>query len=56
MADDMDVAQSADASLLDRLPMRDENGGIRHEFVAEIARAVQAADAAFLREHRRRAA
>ncbi|HYI31251.1 MAG TPA: magnesium transporter [Bradyrhizobium sp.] len=49
MAEATDVAQAADASLLDRHPMRDENGGIRHEFVAEIARAVQAADAAFLR-------
>ena len=49
MAEDADVAQAADASVLDRYPMRDENGGIRHEFVAEISRAVQAADAAFLR-------
>ena len=49
MAEDADVAQAADASVLDRHPMRDENGGIRHEFVAEISRAVQAADAAFLR-------
>src|SRR4051812_309786 len=50
MAEDIDVAQTADASLLDRHPMRDENGGIRHEFVAEVTRAVQANDAAFLRE------
>ena len=49
MAEATDVAQAADASLLDRHPMRDENGGIRHEFVAEITRAVQADDAAFLR-------
>src|SRR5215213_10723789 len=49
MAEDIDVTQTADASLLDRHPMRDENGGIRHEFVAEIERAVQANDAAFLR-------
>ena len=49
MAEATDVAQAADASWLDRHPMRDENGGIRQEFVAEIARAVQAADAAFLR-------
>jgi magnesium transporter len=49
MAEATDVAQADDASLLDRHPMRDENGGIRHEFVAEIARAVHAADAAFLR-------
>ena len=49
MAEATDVAQAADASLLDRHPMRDENGGIRHEFVGEITRAVQADDAAFLR-------
>jgi len=53
MADDVDVAQPAGAphgSVLDRLPMRDEDGELRPEFVAEIARAVQAADAPFLRE------
>ena len=49
MAEATDVAKAADASLLDRHPMRDENCGIRHEFVAEITRAVQADDAAFLR-------
>ena len=49
MAEATDVAKAADASLLDRHPMRDENGGIRHEFVGEITRAVQADDAAFLR-------
>ena len=49
MADDTDIAQAADASLLDRHPMRDEDGEVRHEFVAEISRAVQAGDAAFLR-------
>jgi magnesium transporter len=53
MADDVDVAQPADAargSVLDRLPMRDEDGELRPGFVEEIARAVQAADAPFLRE------
>jgi magnesium transporter len=51
MADDVDVAHSADAPpVLDRLPMRNENGEIRPEFVEKIAHAVQAADAAFLRE------
>ena len=50
MADDVDVAHSADASVLDRLPMRDEEGDIRPEFVARISRAVQGGDAAFLRE------
>ncbi|HEV7601957.1 MAG TPA: magnesium transporter [Bradyrhizobium sp.] len=53
MADDVDVAGPADAahaSVLDRLPMRDEDGDIRPEFVEQISRAVQAADAPFLRE------
>ena len=50
MAEDIDAAHSADQSVLDRLPMRDEDGQIRHEFVAEIARAIEAADAPFLRE------
>jgi magnesium transporter len=50
MADDVDVAHSADAPVLDRLPMRNEDGEIRPEFVEKIAHAVQAADAAFLRE------
>src|SRR6266852_8028794 len=49
MADDVDVANSADASVLDRLPMRDEDGQIRPEFVEEISRAIAAADTAFLR-------
>ncbi|MDO9058265.1 MAG: magnesium transporter [Bradyrhizobium sp.] len=49
MAKDIDASRVADVSLLDRHPMRDDNGGVRHEFVAEIARAVQSADAAFLR-------
>ena len=50
MAENIDAAHPADASVLDRLPMRDEDGQIRHEFVAEIARAIHAADAPFLRE------
>ena len=50
MADDMDVAHPADASLLDRFPMRDADGDIRPEFVEKVAGAVQASDAAFLRE------
>ncbi len=49
MADDMDVANSADASVLDRLPMRDEDGHVRPEFVEEISGAIDAADTAFLR-------
>ena len=39
-------------SVLDRLPMRDEDGEIRHEFVEEIARAIHAADTPFLRASR----
>src|ERR1700704_1751404 len=50
MADDVDVAQSAGASVLDRLPMRDGEGEIRPEFVEKIATAVHSGDAAFLRE------
>jgi magnesium transporter len=49
MADDVDVAHSADTPVLERLPMRDENGEIRREFVEDIARAIHVADAASLR-------
>lgn len=48
MAQDI-VASSADTSVLDRLPMRDEGGEIRHEFVEAIARAIKVADAPLLR-------
>jgi magnesium transporter len=50
MAEDIDAAHSANQSTLDRSPMRDEDGQVRPEFVAEIARAIHAADAPFLRE------
>jgi magnesium transporter len=50
MADDVDVALSTDASVLDRFPMRDADGDVRPEFVEKIADAVHTADAAFLRE------
>jgi magnesium transporter len=50
MAKDVDIALPADASVFDRLPMRDENGEIRPEFVQEIARAIHEADTASLRE------
>jgi magnesium transporter len=50
MAEDLEVAPAADTSELDRLPMRNEDGGIRHEFVEKIASAVHSADAVFLRE------
>jgi magnesium transporter len=49
MADDTDVAHPDEASLLDRHPMRDDEGQIRPEFVEKIARAIQAGDTAFLR-------
>jgi magnesium transporter len=49
MAEDVDVAQPADASVLDRFPMRDQDGEIRHQFVEEISRAIHAAETPFLR-------
>jgi magnesium transporter len=50
MAEDVDVAGPAAAPVLDRLPMRDENGEIRREFVEQIARAIHGANAPLLRE------
>src|SRR5215475_7117933 len=50
MAEPLDLAQSADRSVLDRLPMRNEDGEIHPEFVGEITRRIKAADATFLRE------
>jgi magnesium transporter len=50
MAEHMDVARSAEPSVLDRFPMRTEDGEIRREFVDEIARRIEAGDAGFLRE------
>ena len=44
MADDVDVAQPAHESVLERLPMRDEDGDIRAEFIEKVTVAVQAAD------------
>ena len=49
MAEDVDVAQPAVASVLDRLPMRNEAGEIRHEFVEAISHAIHAADTSSLR-------
>jgi magnesium transporter len=49
MADDTDVAHPGEASLLDRHPMRDDEGQIRPEFVEEMARAIHVDDATFLR-------
>ena len=48
MADDVDVAHSADAPPV-RVPMRDENGEIRSAFVEDISRAIHVADAVSLR-------
>jgi magnesium transporter len=48
MAENTDVAPP-EAALLDRHPMRDEEGDIRQDFVDEITRAIKAKDTAFLR-------
>jgi len=48
MAENLDAAHPA-VPVLDRLPMRAEDGEIRREFVDEIARAIHAADTPFLR-------
>jgi magnesium transporter len=50
MAEDIDVAQSAEAVALDRLPMRDEEGRLSAEFVKQITRAIHAADRPLLCE------
>jgi magnesium transporter len=49
MAGDIDVAHPAGPGVIDPLPMRDENGEIRHEFVADIARAIHADNTPMLR-------
>jgi magnesium transporter len=49
MAGDIDVAHPAGPRVIDPLPMRDENGEIRHEFVADIARAIHADNTPLLR-------
>ncbi|MGX9428595.1 MULTISPECIES: magnesium transporter [Bradyrhizobium] len=50
MAENIDAAHPAEASILDRLPMRDEEGQLRHEFVENIASAIHTADRPFLCE------
>src|SRR4051794_33516910 len=51
MAEEVDVAADKERqSLLDRLPMRDEDGGIRSEFVEKVSAAIKLPDAPFLRE------
>lgn len=49
MEEHMDGAPAADASVLDHVLMRNEDGEIRHEFVEELAHAIEAADSAALR-------
>jgi magnesium transporter len=50
MVEETDVAPPAEASILERLPMRNEEGEIRPEFIEEIARCIRAGEAEFLRE------
>jgi magnesium transporter len=50
MAEPLDLAPPADAPVLQRLPMRDESGAIRPEFVQEITRCIKDEQAPFLRE------
>jgi magnesium transporter len=50
MAEDVDVAGPAAAPVLDRLPMRDENGEIRRDFVEQITRDIRETNADLLRE------
>src|SRR5215470_881619 len=47
MAEEMDVAVD---SVLERFPMRGEDGEIRREFIDEMTRAIKANEAPFLRE------
>jgi magnesium transporter len=49
MDEHMDSAAPAEALVLDHVPMRNEDGEIRQEFVEEIAHAIEAADSAALR-------
>jgi magnesium transporter len=50
MVDETDTAPPAETSILERLPMRNEEGDIRPEFIEEITRCIKANDATFLRE------
>jgi magnesium transporter len=49
MAEEVDIAQPAAVAVPDLLPMRNEEGEIRPEFVAEITRAIHEADTSLLR-------
>src|SRR6201986_3278735 len=50
MVEETETAPPAEASILERLPMRNEEGEIRPEFIEEIARCIKSDNAAFLRE------
>ena len=50
MVEETDTAPPAEASVLERLPMRNEDGDIRPEFIDEVTRCIRANDATFLRE------
>ncbi|MGF6434032.1 MULTISPECIES: magnesium transporter [Bradyrhizobium] len=50
MAENFDAAEPAEADPLARMPMRDEEGDLRGEFVAAITRAIHAADRPLLCE------
>src|ERR1700753_2806545 len=50
MVEQMDAAQNAESSFLERFPMRDEDGHIRPECLEEIARCIHAKEAPLLRE------
>ncbi len=53
MADDRDrtdaIAPSEGEAFLARMPMRDEDGAVREDFVAEISAGIEGGDADFLR-------
>ena len=49
MTEEVDIAQPADAPVLDQLPMRDESGEIRHQFVEEITHAIHEENTSRLR-------
>jgi magnesium transporter len=49
MDEQTDLAPPVEESVLDHVPMRNEEGEIRQEFVDEIARAIEAADTSLLR-------
>jgi magnesium transporter len=50
MAEPLDLAHPADAPVLERVPMRDEAGAIRPEFIEEITRCIKEEHAPLLRE------